>query len=295
MDPGAFALVGAASFFGGVSRLTMSLTVIMIEMTNDVQFLLPIMAAVMIAKWVGDFFTHSYYIALMELKCIPFLDAEPIVKCKGHKVDLELHSAQEIMAAPAVVIHLRENVIRLSELLLNTSYGGFPVVRRAANGEEIFFGFINRLQLMVLLKNRDLFSNSTSVDNDYDIDEAVDYPLLTLDKLENPRTMENLLMSYALSEELKDVSINLEPYVNQSAVSIQGKFSLNRAYIIFRTLGLRHMTVTDEMNRVIGIITRKDLMGYNLEEKLSVDGCREPRRHEFSPMDDELMLLSLAD
>ena len=30
MDPGAFGLIGAASFFGGVSRLTMSLTVIMV-------------------------------------------------------------------------------------------------------------------------------------------------------------------------------------------------------------------------------------------------------------------------
>lgn len=30
IDPGAWALIGAASFFGGVARLTMSLTVIMV-------------------------------------------------------------------------------------------------------------------------------------------------------------------------------------------------------------------------------------------------------------------------
>lgn len=31
MDPGAFALIGAASFFGGVSRLTLAVTVIMVS------------------------------------------------------------------------------------------------------------------------------------------------------------------------------------------------------------------------------------------------------------------------
>ena len=49
------------------------------ELTNDVQVLLPVMVAVMVAKWVGDFFTHPIYHALLELKCIPFLDSEPRV------------------------------------------------------------------------------------------------------------------------------------------------------------------------------------------------------------------------
>ena len=37
IDPGAMAMLGAVAFFGGVSRLTISLVVIMVEMTNDIQ------------------------------------------------------------------------------------------------------------------------------------------------------------------------------------------------------------------------------------------------------------------
>jgi len=49
------------------------------ELTNDVQVLLPVMVSVMISKWVGDFFTHPIYHALLELKCLPYLDSEPRV------------------------------------------------------------------------------------------------------------------------------------------------------------------------------------------------------------------------
>lgn len=59
-----------------------------------------------------------------------------------------------------------------------------------------------------------------------------------------------------------------EPYINRSAMSVQAHFSLQRTYIIFRTLGLRHLTVVDPQNQVVGVITRKDLMPYPLEERL---------------------------
>ena len=56
------------------------------EITNDVQFLLPIMATIMVAKWVGDFMTHPFYHAVLELKCIPFLDSEPVILNKKRQM-----------------------------------------------------------------------------------------------------------------------------------------------------------------------------------------------------------------
>lgn len=76
---GVLALIGASAFFGGVSRLTVSLTVIMLELSNDLHFLLPVMTGIMIAKWVADFTTHSLYHALLEVKAVPFLDHSPSV------------------------------------------------------------------------------------------------------------------------------------------------------------------------------------------------------------------------
>ncbi len=162
MDPGAFALLGAVSFFAGVTRLTMSLAVIMVEITNDIQFLLLIMTTIMFAKWVGDLFTHSIYHSLLELKCIPFLDANPVfykaedLSNGGRRggggsqpISLEHFAARSVMAAP--VVHLTETVRleRLVQVLQTTDHGGFPVVD--ADEDRRFRGLVTRFELMTLL------------------------------------------------------------------------------------------------------------------------------------------------
>lgn len=77
----------------GFSRLTITVCVIIVELTMskkknfvyliyiyiiiDTQFLLPIMFAVIFAKWVGDTLSFSLNEELMQLKSIIYLDHHP--------------------------------------------------------------------------------------------------------------------------------------------------------------------------------------------------------------------------
>lgn len=91
---------------------------------------------------------------------------------------------------------------------------------------------------------------------------------VSIDRIPSCINLLEILEKYVETPHFKEVYIDLEPYVNRSASRIDENFSLHRTYIVFRTLGLRHLMVVDSANRVVGIITRKDLMGFNLEERL---------------------------
>lgn len=67
IEPAVFAMVGAISMLSGFCRMTVSLVVIMFELTGELNYIVPFMCAVLTAKLVGDMMTPSIYDAHAKL------------------------------------------------------------------------------------------------------------------------------------------------------------------------------------------------------------------------------------
>jgi chloride channel 3/4/5 len=73
VTPGLYAVVGACAFLGEVSRMTISLVVIMSEVTGGLSYIVPLMIAALMAKWVGDAFGEGIYEENVKFSGYPYL------------------------------------------------------------------------------------------------------------------------------------------------------------------------------------------------------------------------------
>lgn len=65
---------GAAAALSGLTRLTISATVMLLEATGNMQYVLPIMLSVMSARFVGDQFNDSIQDMQIQVNKLPFLE-----------------------------------------------------------------------------------------------------------------------------------------------------------------------------------------------------------------------------
>jgi chloride channel 7 len=149
IDPGVFAVLGAAAFMGGVTRLTIALAAIMMEVSGDVQMLLPVLIAILAAKAFADTLVpYSYYHSVMESGRMPFLPPQPHTH-----FDLDLVTVRAVMASPVATIPSIVTLQALESLLRETSHNGYPVVQEV-NGNVVCIGLVARNHLLVRVSYR---------------------------------------------------------------------------------------------------------------------------------------------
>lgn len=142
--PGKFALIGAAAMLGGVVRMTVSLTVILMEATGNIIVGLPLIMTLVIAKYVGDFFNEGIYDSHIDLGGFALLPWQPEELSVTKR-------AYDVMSSPVVHLDPVMRVVDLVEKIKVNAHHAYPVTDGQLDTENHRFG-----TLFGLISSRDL-------------------------------------------------------------------------------------------------------------------------------------------
>ncbi|KAF2763868.1 hypothetical protein EJ03DRAFT_332384 [Teratosphaeria nubilosa] len=139
--PGVYALVAAGATMCGVTRLSVTLAVILFELTGSLEHVLPFSLGVLVAKWTADALEPlSIYDLLTDMNAYPFLDAKARPVFTSDLGDLTATPSEQryidISASPLVearVLRRRLEYLHMAGEL----DGGLPILR-----EGILVGLI---------------------------------------------------------------------------------------------------------------------------------------------------------
>ena len=128
--------------------MTVSLVVIVVELTGGLEYILPLMAAVMTSKWVGDAFgREGIYEAHIRLNGYPFLDA----KEEFTHTTLAADVMRPRRSDPPLAVLTQDNmtVDDIENMINETSYNGFPVIM--SRESQRLVGFALRRDLTIAI------------------------------------------------------------------------------------------------------------------------------------------------
>jgi chloride channel 7 len=251
-DAGSYALIGSACILGGIQRMTVAGTAIIMEASGNTTYVLPVMLAFLAARYAGNVWGAGFLDIQMSRLKLPFLEA--------HIQQLGILGCNPIsayMSKPVAVLGEIETVANVVNLLRTTPFNGFPVVK-----EKKLVGIILRKHLTTLLQVR---AFSVPKDRNEPGSELQDVPPVFYETFEKkyPRYPDISLIE--VSEEDEANFLDLRPYFDSAPFIISETTSITRAYNVFRGAGCRHMIVCNETHEVVGILTRRNLTEHKLD------------------------------
>jgi chloride channel 3/4/5 len=262
VTPGVYAVIGAASALAGVTRMTVSIVVIMFELTGALTYVLPIMITVMLAKWIGDAFSkRGIYESWIHFNEYPYLDNKDDTAVPDVPVSNLMTRAEEMTYLDAMQTH---TIASLTALLNSTSFRGFPVISSAMALSPIdadptdsqlaptntLLGYISRTELSFALES----ALKSSAESNPPIFSPNSPCYFIHDPDASPRR-----------------SLDLRPWVDQTPITLNANSSFQLAVNMFSRLGLRYLLFVDR-GAFKGMLTKKDIWWVLNARESSKDG-----------------------
>ncbi|KFH40736.1 H(+)/Cl(-) exchange transporter-like protein [Hapsidospora chrysogenum ATCC 11550] len=225
--PGTYAIVGAAAALAGVTRMTVSIVVIMFELTGAVTYVLPIMVAVMISKWVGDAFgRRGIYESWIHFNEYPFLDNSEETFIPDVPVSQIMTRIEDLVVLTAT----GHTIASLTSILEAQPYRGFPVV--SDTRDAVLLGYISRAELSYNIRAASHAPRSLPPETE---------AFFSHQPLADPRT-----------------TLDLRPWMDHTPLTLPSRTALHLVVSYFQKLGLRYVLFVDR-GALQGILTKKDV------------------------------------
>lgn len=155
IQPGFYALLGATGCLASVFRSSISLVVIVVEGTRNIDYLFGVVLAVVTSNWVAH---HVHHDGIYESE-VERAGNVHVLKPSAPR-PLFYQTASDVMASDVHTFRTIEKVSYVLKVLKETTCNGFPVIARDeqdARGElrvGRLEGLILRSQLLVMLRRR---------------------------------------------------------------------------------------------------------------------------------------------
>ncbi|KAG6832600.1 hypothetical protein H0H92_014436 [Tricholoma furcatifolium] len=253
--PGLYAMVGAAATLSGVTRTTVSLAVIMFELTDTLTYAVPVMLSVLVAKTVADALEpKGIYDLVIELNQLPYLDSKHEYLWGNLQInDVTARDVDVIrLDRTNTVETLRDQLLALMES--GNDDGGFPILRGSDDGGLRMVGYIGVSELEHALS---LVADGA----DTEVHFHTTYTHF------NPASSISSLMDE--SERQEHDLFDFSDYMDQAPLTVQSNSPLEMIHQFFVKLGARYVVVTDTEGLYEGVIDKKTWIAFlaDLEEK----------------------------
>lgn len=236
ISPGIFAMVGSAAFLAGVSRMTVSLAVIMLELTGEVNFIPPFLVAILTAKWVADCICEEgIYELSQHIFGHPFLNSDQAL-AKVRKIRASGDAATvELLVPPA-------SIMEGMTMSMGPSYRVSAIALR---------------QKLDNLKAQGLSESGLVVVNEHG--RCYGY----VSDLEHASRAIDQTQGWQGTSELSVLEGALFECIERNPLSIPGDAPLEIAAELFSKLGTGQLIIVEaETAKVIGVVVRKRLLQF---------------------------------
>ncbi|KAE8349623.1 voltage-gated chloride channel [Aspergillus coremiiformis] len=256
ITPGTYAFLGAGAALSGIMNLTISITVIMFELTGALTYILPTMIVVGVTKAVSSRFGNGGIAdRMIWSNGFPFLDNK-----EDHVFNAPVSHA---MTADPVTLPASDFPVREAEhLLSDNKFQGFPIVDNRT--KKTLVGYIGRTELRYAIDRARaegiLSPSARCVFTKEAAEASVAHRASSSVSRRHlaPDTFDAIQQSVGTSY------VDFSRYADHTPLTVHPRLPLETVVEIFKKIGPRVILV-EHRGRLTGLVTVKDCLKYQFK------------------------------